>query len=110
VLQWVSDVLLYRLKQRSMDTFRLFCWFGLLALIYFSQSAQYVVADNNEEEQLEYVSVLGDPGMKSKLVRVALEGWNFCNEVGEEAPGMGSPRYADCSDYKCPDSVGSCEN
>lgn len=110
MLQWVSDVCFDRLKQLSMETLRLFCSFGLLALIYCTQSAQYVVADNGGEGKLEYVSVLGDPGMKSKLVRVALEGWNFCNEVGEEAPEMGSPRYADCTDYTCPDSVGSCEN
>lgn len=71
----------------------LFYWFGLLALIYYAHS---VIA-------VEF-SVLGDPEMKSKRVRVALESWNFCNEVGEEAPGMGSPRYADCSDYECPES------
>lgn len=36
--------------------------------------------------------------MKRDGLRVALEAWNFCNEVGEEAPGMGSPRLADCFD------------
>ncbi|XP_058103634.1 uncharacterized protein LOC131247243 [Magnolia sinica] len=44
------------------------------------------------------ISALGDPGMRRDGLRVALEGWNFCNEVGEEAPGMGSPRAADCFD------------
>lgn len=48
-----------------------------------------------------YVSAIGDPGMKSANVRVALEAWNFCNEVGFEAPGMGSPRLADCADLFC---------
>ena len=31
-------------------------------------------------------------------MRVAFEAWNFCNEVGQEAPLMGSPRAADCFD------------
>ncbi|KAF4373160.1 hypothetical protein F8388_019342 [Cannabis sativa] len=48
-----------------------------------------------------YVSAVGDPGMKSPNVRVGLEAWNFCNEVGAEAPGMGSPRMADCADFNC---------
>lgn len=43
-------------------------------------------------------SALGDPGMKRDGLRVAFEAWNFCNEVGHEAPGMGSPRAADCFD------------
>lgn len=45
-----------------------------------------------------YVSVVGDPGMRRDGLRVAWEAWNFCNEVGREAPGMGSPRGADCFD------------
>lgn len=45
-----------------------------------------------------FVSVAGDPGMRRDGLRVAFEGWNFCNEVGEEAPGMGSPRAAECFD------------
>nr|POF07939.1 hypothetical protein CFP56_45237 [Quercus suber] len=47
--------------------------------------------------------------MKSPDVRVGLEAWNFCNEVGMEAPNMGSPRLADCADLWCPliiDSLG----
>ncbi|KAF6172240.1 hypothetical protein GIB67_024862 [Kingdonia uniflora] len=44
-------------------------------------------------------SALGDPRMKRDELRVAFEGWNFCNEVGKEAPGMGSPRAADCFDF-----------
>ncbi|XP_038984924.1 uncharacterized protein LOC103696954 [Phoenix dactylifera] len=46
----------------------------------------------------EYVSAVGDPGMRRDGLRVALEAWNFCNEVGMEAPHMGSPRVADCFD------------
>uniref|UniRef100_A0A7N0T3W3 DUF7705 domain-containing protein n=1 Tax=Kalanchoe fedtschenkoi TaxID=63787 RepID=A0A7N0T3W3_KALFE len=49
----------------------------------------------------DYASAVGDPGMRRDSLRVALESWNQCNEVGQEAPGMGSPRYADCFDlYK----------
>lgn len=43
-------------------------------------------------------SAVGDPGMKRDGLRVAFEAWNFCNEVGIEAPHMGSPRAADCFD------------
>ncbi|WOL02248.1 hypothetical protein Cni_G10967 [Canna indica] len=48
--------------------------------------------------QTEYISAVGDPGMRRDGLRVALEAWNFCNEVGAEAPAMGSPRLADCFD------------
>ncbi|KAG9142853.1 hypothetical protein Leryth_005591 [Lithospermum erythrorhizon] len=44
------------------------------------------------------VSAVGDPGMRRDGLKVAIEGWNFCNEVGNEAPSMGSPRAADCFD------------
>lgn len=44
------------------------------------------------------VSAVGDPGMTKDGLRVAFEAWNFCNEVGKEAPAMGSPRAADCFD------------
>lgn len=54
----------------------------------------------------KYISAIGDPGMKNPNVRVALEAWNFCNEVGIEAPKMGSPRLADCADLYCPSIVG----
>lgn len=43
-------------------------------------------------------SAVGDPGMRREGLRVAFEAWNFCNEVGQEAPHMGSPRAADCFD------------
>lgn len=45
-----------------------------------------------------YTSAIGDPGMRRDGLRVAIEAWNQCNEVGEEAPNMGSPRVADCFD------------
>ncbi|XP_058221414.1 uncharacterized protein LOC131331469 [Rhododendron vialii] len=45
-----------------------------------------------------YTSAIGDPGMRRDSLRVAIEAWNQCNEVGEEAPNMGSPRAADCFD------------
>ncbi|XP_042436340.1 uncharacterized protein LOC122022415 [Zingiber officinale] len=48
--------------------------------------------------EIEYISAVGDPGMRRDGLRLALEAWNFCNEVGAEAPGMGSPRVADCFD------------
>lgn len=43
-------------------------------------------------------SAVGDPGMRRDGLRVGFEAWNFCNEVGKEAPSMGSPRAADCFD------------
>lgn len=51
-------------------------------------------------------SALGDPGMKSEKVRVAVEGWNFCNRVGYESPEAPSPRWADCTDIHCENSDG----
>ncbi|KAG6421412.1 hypothetical protein SASPL_117964 [Salvia splendens] len=52
--------------------------------------------------QSEYESAVGDPGMKRDGLRVAIEAWNQCNEVHEEAPNMGSPRQADCFDLARP--------
>nr|GLL28931.1 uncharacterized protein LOC109165184 [Ipomoea trifida] len=53
----------------------------------------------NGEDEGEYISAaVGDPGMSRDGLRLAIEGWNQCNEVGEEAPNMGSPRAADCFD------------
>ncbi|KAK9132173.1 hypothetical protein Scep_011701 [Stephania cephalantha] len=46
----------------------------------------------------EYISAVGDPGMQRDGLRVAIESWNQCNEVGVETPTMGSPRAADCFD------------
>lgn len=55
-----------------------------------------------------YISAVGDPGMRRDGLRLGIEAWNQCNEVGEEAPNMGSPRAADCFDvYKAiPNSNG----
>lgn len=63
------------------------------------------VADSTDS----YVSSLGDPAMKNPNARFAFEAWNFCNEVGSEAPNMGSPRLADCADLQCstPSAPGS---
>ncbi|KAL0285523.1 UNVERIFIED_CONTAM: hypothetical protein Sangu_2774900 [Sesamum angustifolium] len=48
----------------------------------------------------------GDPGMHEKRwSELAIEAWNQCNEVGEEAPNMGSPRKADCFDI-----INNCTN
>lgn len=49
------------------------------------------------------MTAIGDPGMTRDGLRVAIEAWNQCNEVGEEAPDMGSPRQADCFDLMPPD-------
>lgn len=67
----------------------------VVILVYLSSSALSKTSDN------EYASAVGDPGMRRDGLRVAIESWNQCNEVGEEAPNMGSPRAADCFDvYK----------
>ncbi|GFP96958.1 hypothetical protein PHJA_001839900 [Phtheirospermum japonicum] len=55
----------------------------------------WVISVNSEDE---YLSGVGDPGMTRDGLRLAIESWNQCNEVGEEAPNMGSPRAADCFD------------
>ncbi|CAN8314389.1 unnamed protein product [Cochlearia groenlandica] len=52
--------------------------------------------DGSSSSYSSAVSVVGDPGMERDGLRVAFEAWNFCNEVGLEAPHMGSPRAADC--------------
>ncbi|KAH7655235.1 hypothetical protein IHE45_19G192400 [Dioscorea alata] len=58
----------------------------------------YCCCDGDNKHQRGEISALGDPGMKRDGLRVAFEAWNFCNEVGREVPGMGSPRAADCFD------------
>lgn len=80
-------------------------WF-LIVLVLQILFVQNLAADsllktNGLISKKKYVSAIGDPGMKSANVRIALEAWNFCNEVGFEAPGMGSPRLADCADLFC---------
>ncbi|XP_074272391.1 uncharacterized protein LOC141596189 [Silene latifolia] len=67
-------------------------------LLVLSVCASMMLYGSNGEE---YVSAVGDPGMKRDGLRLGLESWNQCNEVGEETPHMGSPRVADCFDlYK----------
>ncbi|KAI4301586.1 hypothetical protein L6164_034849 [Bauhinia variegata] len=67
--------------------------FALVSLLLFCVLISSVVVAENH-----YASAVGDPGMQRDGLRVAFEAWNFCNEVGQEAPGMGSPRAADCFD------------
>lgn len=77
--------------------------FSCLVLVFvvqqlFGQSSAYLLIHG---EPTNYVSAVGDPGMTNPNVRVALEAWNFCNEVGFEVPNVGSPRWADCTDLYC---------
>ena len=78
-------------------------WSLLCQTLFLLNLAAYHLAHASSEE---YISAIGDPGMKSPDVRVGLEAWNFCNEVGMEAPNMGSPRLADCADLCCPLIIG----
>lgn len=78
------------LQLRKMERV-MFC-VGLVAVLL---SLCGVVAVNDSSD---YISAIGDPGMTRDGLRVAIESWNQCNEVGEEAPNMGSPRMADCFD------------
>ncbi|GLU17764.1 hypothetical protein SLE2022_341200 [Rubroshorea leprosula] len=66
----------------------------ILLIVVFSSWSFYVGASE------EYISAVGDPGMRRDGLRVAIESWNQCNEVGEEAPYTGSPRMADCFDIE----------
>nr|GME09435.1 uncharacterized protein LOC109187820 [Ipomoea batatas]GME13085.1 uncharacterized protein LOC109187820 [Ipomoea batatas] len=66
-----------------------FCVVSVLAIVFFNS----VISSNQE-----HFSAIGDPGMRRDGLRIAIEAWNQCNEVGEEAPEMGSPRQADCFD------------
>lgn len=85
-----------------MRNFRFLLLLASFALLFRLSRCRLLIY---ESSSTEYLSALGDPGMRSPNVRVALEAWNFCNEVGEEAPGMGSPRLADCADLYCPSFV-----
>ncbi|XP_049378673.1 uncharacterized protein LOC125843579 isoform X2 [Solanum stenotomum] len=77
-----------------------FCWSSLLLslVVVVVHICDLGYADS-------YVSAIGDPGMKNPNSRFAFEAWNFCNEVGSEAPRMGSPRLADCADLHCSTSL-----
>ncbi|KAG2697809.1 hypothetical protein I3760_07G123200 [Carya illinoinensis] len=69
-----------------LQMYKLFIWVTLLGI------------NVSDARGKQYISAVGDPGMRRDELRLAFEAWNFCNEVGEEAPGMGSPRAADCFD------------
>jgi len=69
-----------------------------LVIILSCLSYSFVRSDFTERTNINYVSAVGDPGMRNDNLRVAIEAWNQCNEVGEEATNMGSPRMADCFD------------
>ncbi|CAN4082186.1 unnamed protein product [Withania somnifera] len=73
-----------------------FSWFNLLSLLLTNVSVSGVFSFNLDGSS--YISAVGDSGMKRDGLRVAIEAWNQCNEVGDEAPKMGSPRAADCFD------------
>mgnify|MGYP003703306367 CR=1 FL=1 len=75
--------------------------FLLTLLIFGLFCVKIETSYERDDDQEEYISAVGDPGMRRDGLRVAIEAWNQCNEVGEEAPFMGSPRAADCFDvYK----------
>lgn len=84
-----SDVIMWLLQ---------FC---CLSVFLFSCLTSTVLAEE------VYTSAIGDSGMRRDGLRVAIEAWNQCNEVGEEAPNMGSPRVADCFDVD--NSTSPCE-
>ncbi|GFQ00596.1 12-oxophytodienoate reductase 1 [Phtheirospermum japonicum] len=72
-----------------------------LLVLDFGQGCNLAYSAKLSKENV-YVSAIGDPGMRSPNARFGLEAWNFCNEVGMEAPNMGSPRMADCANLYCP--------
>ncbi|KAL0305587.1 UNVERIFIED_CONTAM: hypothetical protein Sradi_5976000 [Sesamum radiatum] len=75
--------------------------FGLLLSFTTSSGSTLLSSVSISSGQDKYVSAVGDSEMRRDGLRLAIEAWNQCNEVGEEAPGMGSPRAADCFDiYK----------
>lgn len=83
---------------------RKLCNHFVLALICNLLQLVYGVA--SQSQQSDYISAIGDPGMRRDSLRVAIEAWNQCNEVGQEAPAMGSPRMADCFDVDNSSSPG----
>lgn len=82
------------MEKRAYGSFRLI---NRLMIILSCLSYSFVGSDCTTTTT-QYASALGDPGMKNDSLRVAIESWNQCNEVGEEAKNMGSPRMADCFD------------
>ncbi|CAK7351753.1 unnamed protein product [Dovyalis caffra] len=55
-------------------------WFCILAFSFLEFDAI---------TRTEYMSAIGDPGMRRDSLRVAIEAWNQCNEVSEEVSGVG---------------------
>ncbi|KAL0540472.1 hypothetical protein IC582_020478 [Cucumis melo] len=81
--------------------FSRFFFLLLLSQLFFTQCSSHKSTEClPSHDSSDYISAVGDPGMKNPNVRVGFEAWNFCNEVGAEAPNMGSPRLADCADLK----------
>lgn len=76
-----------------------FSWFNLLSLLLINVFVCEVFSLNLDGSD-QYISAVGDSGMRRDGLRVAIEAWNQCNEVGEEVPKMGSPRAADCFDVQ----------
>ncbi|CAI9115126.1 OLC1v1015963C3 [Oldenlandia corymbosa var. corymbosa] len=75
--------------------------FGFSASIIGFLCCMVSMVAESSSASVSFISALGDPGMKNPNVRFGFEAWNFCNEVGSEAPNMGSPRLADCADIQC---------
>ena len=67
----------------------------VVVVLFLCNNGWFAIA---RADQTGYISAVGDPGMKRDSLRLAIESWNQCNEVGEEVPHMGSPRAADCFD------------
>ncbi|KAF9590809.1 hypothetical protein IFM89_038401 [Coptis chinensis] len=85
---------------RSLSCSSLLLLHLILGLVSDSVGNAYISAVAGDPGN-DYLSAIGDPGMQRDDLRVAIESWNQCNEVGDETPGMGSPRAADCFDvYK----------
>ncbi|KAK4259537.1 hypothetical protein QN277_005859 [Acacia crassicarpa] len=72
---------------------RIPCFLLLVLLVSLALSRAFVNASVDG-----YISAVGDPGQRRDGLRLAIESWNQCNEVGDEVPQMGSPRAADCFD------------
>ncbi|XP_073284075.1 uncharacterized protein [Primulina huaijiensis] len=77
------------LKPRNMKMME---WVFSHILVVFLLFGSFVYAHE------DYVSAIGDPGMRRDNLRVAIEAWSQCNEVHNETEDMGSPRHADCFD------------
>lgn len=95
------------LKNLPMAQHETSSWLIVLSLLSIIVSF-YGVSCVNLDHGNGYISAVGDSGMRRDGLRVAIEAWNQCNEVGEEVTKMGSPRVADCFDvYKAsPQSQG----